>query len=51
MCTGARGEGGRQDGLVQDPTLKCLKSIHTEPRGVQWEGGGRGGRGRKGEKE
>lgn len=31
--------GGR-DGLVQDPTLKCLKSIHTEPRGVQWGEGG-----------
>lgn len=27
--------GGGQDGLVLDPTLKCLKSIHTEPRGVQ----------------
>ena len=23
-------EGGERDGLVQDPTLKCLKSIHTE---------------------
>lgn len=26
-------EGGEQDGLVQDPSLKCLKSIHTEPWG------------------
>lgn len=23
-------EGGAQDGLVQDPSLKCLKSSHTE---------------------
>ena len=25
--------GGKWDGSVQDPSLKCLKSIHTEPRG------------------
>ena len=26
-------EGGERDGLVQDPSLKCLKNIHTEPEG------------------
>lgn len=41
------GWGGGQDGLVQDPTLKCLKSIHTEPRGVQWGGRERVGEGGK----
>lgn len=37
---GGWGVGWGGDGLVQDPTLKCLKSIHTEPRGVQWGEGG-----------
>ena len=31
-------EGGKRDGLVQDPSLKCLKSIHTELRGREREG-------------
>lgn len=31
-------KGGERDGLVQDPSLKCLKSIHTEPRGQGREG-------------
>lgn len=33
-------ERGERDGLVQDPTLKCLKSIHTEnQKGRKTEGG------------
>ena len=32
-------EEGERDGLVQDPSLKCLKSIHIEPSGQQMERG------------